>query len=99
MNPETWSDMIKESRRLEKALGDGKKKIENNEFDTYYIQRRSAYTLKNKKKGEILKKEDIICLRPYIKNSISPKLIDKFYGKKLKKKIPENSILKKEWFL
>jgi sialic acid synthase SpsE len=99
MNPETWSDMIKESRRLEKALGNGKKKIENNELDTYYIQRRSAYTLKNKKKGEILKKEDIICLRPYIKNSISPKLIDKFYGKKLKKKIPKNSILKKEWFL
>ena len=32
MNPKTWSEMIIESRRLEKALGDGKKKIEKNDF-------------------------------------------------------------------
>jgi sialic acid synthase SpsE len=31
MNPKTWSEMIKESRRLEKALGNGVKKIEKNE--------------------------------------------------------------------
>lgn len=99
MNPKTWSEMIKESRRLEKALGDGKKKIEKNELESYYVQRRSVYTLKNLKKGQVLNKSDLICLRPYIKNSISPQIIDKFYGKKIKKNIPKNSIIKKTWLL
>jgi N-acetylneuraminate synthase len=99
MNPKSWSEMIKESRRLEEALGDGIKKIEKNELESYYVQRRSVYTLKNMKKDDILKKKDLICLRPYIKNSISPNIIDKFYGKKIKKNIPKNSIIKKEWLL
>jgi N-acetylneuraminate synthase len=99
MNPKTWSEMIKESRRLEKALGDGKKKIEKNELESYYVQRRSVYTLKNLKKGQILNKSDLICLRPYIKNSISPQVIDKFYGKKIRKNIPKNSIIKKTCLL
>jgi len=99
MNPRTWSEMIKESRRLEKALGNGIKKIEKNELESYYVQRRSVYTLKNLKKFELLKKEDLICLRPYIQNSISPQVIDKFYGRKIKKYIRKNSAIKKEWFL
>jgi hypothetical protein len=36
-------------------------------------------------------------LRPYIKNSISPHGIDKFYGKKIKKNIAKNSIVKGKW--
>jgi sialic acid synthase SpsE len=99
MNPKTWSEMIKESRRLEKALGNGVKKIEKNELESYFVQRRSVYSLKNLKKGQILNKNDLICLRPYIKNSISPDIIDKFYGKKIKKNIAINSIIKKKWIL
>ena len=99
MNPKSWSEMIKESRRLEKALGDGLKKIEKNELESYYVQRRSVYTLKDLKKGHLLNKKDLICLRPYIKNSISPQVIDKFYGTKVKKNIPKNSIIKKKWLL
>jgi N-acetylneuraminate synthase len=99
MNPKSWSEMIKESRRLEDALGDGIKKIEKNELESYYVQRRSVYTLQNLKKDQILRKKDLICLRPYIKNSISPNIIDKFYGKKIKRYIPKNSIIKKEWIL
>lgn len=99
MNPKTWSEMIKESKRLEKALGEGLKKIEKNELESYFVQRRSVYTLKNLKKGEVLNKKDLICLRPYIKNSISPQVIDKFYGKKIKKNIPKNSIIKRKWIL
>ena len=97
MNPRTWSEMIKESKRLENALGDGIKKIEKNESESYYIQRRSVYTLKKLKKNQVLKKENLICLRPYIKNSISPQNIDKFYGKKVKKDLPKNSIIKNKW--
>ena len=31
MTPTSWSNMVKETRRLEKALGDGIKKVESNE--------------------------------------------------------------------
>jgi N-acetylneuraminate synthase len=99
MNPITWSEMIKESTRLEKALGNGIKKIEKNEFESYYVQRRSVYSLKNLKKGQTLNKGDLICLRPYIKKSISPQVIDKFYGRKIKKNISKNSVIKRKWIL
>jgi len=58
-----------------------------------------VYILKNLKKNQILKKEELICLRPYIKNSISPQIIHNFYGKKVKKNITKNSAVKKKWFL
>ena len=48
-------------------------------------------------KGEKLNKEDVICLRPYIKNTISPFDINKFFGKKLKKNIKKNVAIKKTW--
>ena len=40
MNPVAWKEMIERSRELENALGDGFKKIEDNEKETTIIQRR-----------------------------------------------------------
>ena len=44
--------MIKETRRLEIALGNGKKIVEKNEKKTNFIQRRGSYARKNLKKNE-----------------------------------------------
>ena len=71
--------MVDESRRLELALGSKIKKIEKNEKESFFVQRRGVYSLKKLNKGEKLNKEDVICLRPYIKNTISPFDINKFF--------------------
>tara|TARA_B100000900_G_C20507470_1_gene686504 strand:- start:95 stop:1159 length:1065 start_codon:yes stop_codon:yes gene_type:complete len=97
MNPTSWKKMVDESRRLELALGSKIKKIEKNEKESFFVQRRGVYTLKKLKKGEKLNKEDVICLRPYIKNTISPFDINKFFGKKLKQNIKKNVAIKKKW--
>ena len=97
MNPTSWKKMVDESRRLELALGSKIKKIEKNEKESFFVQRRGVYSLKKLNKGEKLNKEDVICLRPYIKNTISPFDINKFFGKKLKKNIKKNVAIKKTW--
>tara|TARA_B100001996_G_C18668949_1_gene595941 strand:- start:2489 stop:3541 length:1053 start_codon:yes stop_codon:yes gene_type:complete len=81
MNPKTWAEMINETRRLEKSLGKEIKKVEKNELNTKYIQRRGSYAKKNIKKNKKIKIEDIIFLRPFFKNSISPFTDKKIFGK------------------
>ena len=97
LNPEDWKNMVVETRRLEKSLGNGLKTVENNESKSFYVQRRGVYLTKKLKKGHILKKEDVVCLRPFVKNSISPFEINKFLGKKIKKNLSKNSILNQKW--
>tara|TARA_B100000401_G_scaffold389256_1_gene294859 strand:+ start:842 stop:1906 length:1065 start_codon:yes stop_codon:yes gene_type:complete len=97
LNPEDWKNMVVETRRLEKSLGNGLKTVENNENKSFYVQRRGVYLTKKLKKGHILKKEDMVCLRPFVKNSISPFEINKFLGKKIKKNLSKNSILNQKW--
>ena len=87
MNPLTWRQMIKSSRELELSLGDGEKKIEKNEKQSVIVQRRGAWLTKDKKKNEKLYIQDCEFLRPCPKNSISIFDINKYLGKKFKKKI------------
>lgn len=96
MNPNDWKKMVTESRNLENALGDGRKKIEINEKKTSLIQRRGVYASRDIKKGEILKKEMMVCLRPKLINSISPFDVDKFLGKQLNKNINKYDVITKK---
>jgi sialic acid synthase SpsE len=93
MNPNDWKKMIIESRNLEDALGNRMKKIEMNEKKTCLIQRRGVYASRDIKKGEILKKDMTVCLRPKLIESISPFEINKFLGKQLKKNINKYDVI------
>ena len=63
MNPVSWKEMVLRTRELEASLGDGEK-VEDNETETQVLQQRSIRVIKNLKKGEVIKKEDIFPLRP-----------------------------------
>ena len=93
MNPKTWSEMVKESRRLEKALGNGLKVIEKNELDTVVVQRRSLHVNRFIKKGSKINKNDIICLRPCLKGSINPYEFELIKNKVLKKDLEKGEII------
>ena len=93
MNPITWGEMVKSSRKLELSLGDGKKKIETNEVQSAIVQRRGAWLNKNKNKNDVLSIEDCTFLRPCPKHSISIFNIKKYLGKKLKKNMKKNSLI------
>ena len=56
MTPKSWREMIDRSRELELSLGNGEKKIEDNEKETVVLQRRAIRAKKNLKKYFINKK-------------------------------------------
>ena len=75
------------------ALGDGEKKIEENEKESVIVQQRAIYVKKDMKKGDIIKKDDIFPLRPLKKGCVYPYDIDKVVGKRLKKNIKSDECL------
>lgn len=83
MNPTTWKDMVKASIEVWEALGDGIKKVEENETDSRIVQQRSLFVKSDVKAGAILTREDIIPLRPVMADGIKPDRIDEIVGKKL----------------
>ena len=76
-------------------LGAGHKKVEENEKETIVVQRRALYAKKLIKKGEVIKKENLIPLRPCLAASFIPvNQISKISGKKAIKEIPQGEPLK-----
>lgn len=87
INPLEWSEMVKETRALEEMLGDGLKKIEENEKATRIVQQRCIRAKRDLMPGEIIKEDDVIILRPCPDNAFKPYEGEKVLGKKLKKQI------------
>lgn len=96
MTPKTWKEMVEQTMLLYEALGDGEKKIEENEKDSSVVQRRAIYLTKDKKKGEVITKEDIFPLRPYKEGGYAPYLENEVIGKILTMDINKDTMLKKE---
>ena len=94
MNFKSWKEMVLHSRDLESSLGITEKKVEKNELETVVLQRRSIRLINKKKKGEKLKKKDLICLRPCPRDAIYPYEINKIIGKKLNKNLSIHDYLK-----
>lgn len=84
MDPRAWSEMVRCTRELENALGDGIKRIEDNELETVVLQRRGIYAARDIAPGEILCRQDLILLRPCPSGALPPYMIDSLIGKTLK---------------
>ncbi|MEE0686826.1 MAG: N-acetylneuraminate synthase family protein [Lachnospiraceae bacterium] len=87
MNPTTWKNMVKSSIEVWEALGDGVKKVEDNELNSRIVQQRSLFVKKDMKAGETITREDIIPLRPIMADGIKPDNMDKVVGRTLCKDI------------
>jgi sialic acid synthase SpsE len=93
-----FKKLVNKVRDLESMLGDGIKRIEKNEKETIIVQRRSLFAKKNIKKGEKIKRSDLIPLRPYISSALSANLIKDIIGRKSNRNIAKGHILKKKFF-
>jgi len=78
IEPDLFKDMVIGIRKIEKALGDGEKKITKSEIKNKDIVRKSLVALKEIKKGEIFTMDNIGCKRPGY--GISPMRIDEIIG-------------------
>ena len=82
MNPKTWKEMVIATRNLEKAFGDGIKRIEKNEKKSIIVQRRSIRAKINITKNTIIKKNMLINLRPITSKGIPPYELNKILNKR-----------------
>ena len=64
MDPSTWRAMVDDTRMLEAALGDGAKKVEDNETQTVVLQRRCVRAAVDIPEGTLLTRELLEVLRP-----------------------------------
>lgn len=89
MNPKSWRDMVDRTRELENALGNGIKKVEDNEKETVILQRRSIRVKKSMQKGQILLHENLEVLRPCPLDALPPYEMDQVIGKKIRNNLTE----------
>lgn len=79
MEPQEFKQMVERVRLLEKALGSTRKDVVEEESETVIVQRRSLHIKRDIRQGEVIKKEDIIELRPAV--GIAPKYKDIVAGR------------------
>jgi len=84
MTPETWREMVLRARELQAALGDGIKRIEDNERDAAIVQRRCLRVAQDMKAGAIIGADDIVALRPAPAGSLAPSEIGHVLGRRLR---------------
>ena len=84
MNPLTWREMVDRSYELLVALGDGVKRIEENEKDSMIVQRRCLRINKEMEEGDVIKEEDLIALRPISPDGVAPYEKNNFIGKEIR---------------
>lgn len=83
MNPKSWREMVDRSYELFYSLGDGVKRIEENEKDAAIVQRRCLRATRDMLIGDIITDEDMESLRPMPVDSLAPFEREKIIGKKL----------------
>ncbi|MCD6355645.1 MAG: N-acetylneuraminate synthase family protein [Anaerolineaceae bacterium] len=88
MNPDTWREMVINTRRLEKALGSADKQVAENEIETVIIQRRCLRAAQDLKVGQVISREMIDVLRPATVGAILPDKINAVIGLKVITDIP-----------
>jgi N,N'-diacetyllegionaminate synthase len=98
LDPEELKQMVNSIRNIEKALsGSGIKEPSASELKNIQIARKSIHTNKPLEKGTVLKKEDLIMMRPG--DGISPMDIDLYLEKQIANNLPEGHKISKTDFI
>lgn len=96
IEPRELKDLINDLKQIKKIKGTKNKKVVNEEMNTKLSLRRSLVANKSLSKGSYIKKNDIAIKRPG--TGIEPKFFEYVLGKKLKKDIKKDEIIKMEIF-
>jgi len=85
MSPIEWQEMVMRTRELEAALGDGTKRVMDNESETVVLQRRAIRAGKALRAGETITEASIVVLRPCPPDAIPPHRLAEVLGRVLKR--------------
>jgi sialic acid synthase SpsE len=87
MDPRSWREMVDRTRELENALGNGIKRVEDNEKETVVVQRRSLRASAAMSKSTLIKAGDFVALRPCPADALTPVEIQAIVGRTLRRDI------------
>ena len=99
MTPHSWRKMVRRSQELFEALGNGEKRIEENEQESAVIQRRALFAVRDLKAGEAITAKDLFPLRPIQPEGIPPFELESILGKRLRRNIKRDSYLRRSDFV
>ncbi|MEO8414431.1 MAG: N-acetylneuraminate synthase family protein [Ginsengibacter sp.] len=87
MNPVSWKKMVEGALEVFYALGDGIKRVEENEIDSKIVQRRALRATNDLAAGKEINANDLEALRPIPEDGIEPYNAYELIGKKLTKAV------------
>ena len=93
LQPKAWREMVDATRQLEAALGNGSKKIEDNEIESVIAQRRCIRFKRNIEKGNIITPADLTFLRPSPVNALPPYRVAELLGRVLSADVVEEQVV------
>lgn len=93
--PSQWRQMVSDANNLYNALGDGVKRIEENESQTCIVQKRGLYLTASIKKGATITEKDLEPLRPRSDEGFEPWQKDLIVGRVAKEDLPQGAMVKK----
>lgn len=96
MNPSTWREMVDAANELYLALGDGIKRIEENEIQTSSIQRRGLRFTRDLVKGTTITKGDIFPLRPFSTDGFHPYEMESVLNRGLKGDVMADDLVERK---
>ncbi len=96
INPVEWRKMVNICNEIFYSLGDGIKKVEENEMQSIIVQQRSIRALKDLPEGHIIHKSDLVSLRPKPIGSLEPYREHEVIGKRILRKVTEGDIINSE---
>ena len=94
LDPKTWREMVDATRVLERCLGDGIKRVEENEVEARIIQRRAYRYLNNLAAGHVVLESDLIALRPCPSDGLTPFEISKIVGHRINQNIEQDHLVR-----
>jgi sialic acid synthase SpsE len=94
MDVRTWREMVDRTRELENALGNGIKKVEDNESETVVVQRRSLRASADFSKSHVIKAGDFVALRPCPADALTPMEIQTIVGRILRHAVTAGDYLR-----
>ena len=91
MEPDEFKFMVDSVREVERAMGNARKEVVDEEGETVYVQRRCLYAKNDLVKGRVIVEADIDVLRPAL--GIPPKFKSVIIGKTCNKNIKKGQPL------
>jgi N-acetylneuraminate synthase len=93
MTPAKWREMVDRTRELEAALGDGIKRVEENERETLVVQRRALRAARPLARGTTINRGDLIPLRPWTPRSMGAEHAQEVVGRRVARDVAEGVAL------